>query len=113
MEDRRRHGRHATDLQLELFELPNHQRLGRLADLSLDGFMLFSETPPAVDTLIECVLIPDHVSEHGDDILDIRLRADCLWARPSADGKHCWAGFHIVDIAPDQLARLQQLLSQL
>jgi hypothetical protein len=36
-----------------------------------------------------------------------------LWSRPGADGQHCWAGFHIIDLADDQAAALEVLLKHL
>jgi len=39
--------------------------------------------------------------------------ADCLWSRPGADQQHCWAGFHIIDLAEDQAAALEILLQHL
>ena len=58
MEDERRsHSRHHAEVQLEVFELHTGQRLGRVVDLSADGFMLFSDTPQAADELLECRLV--------------------------------------------------------
>ena len=33
--------------------------------------------------------------------------------RTGADGQHCWAGFHIIDLAEDQAAALEILLKHL
>jgi hypothetical protein len=41
---------------------------------------------------------------------EVRLGADCLWTRMGEDQHNCWAGFHIIDIAEDQAATLQDLL---
>lgn len=110
MEDRRHHSRHSTELQLEVFELHTGQRLGRVADLSADGFMLFSDKPHLADNLVECRLVSEQVI---DGVGEIQLSADCLWSRPGADGQHCWAGFHIIDLEPDQAAALDMLLKHL
>ena len=110
MEDRRQHSRHSTELQLEVFELHTGQRLGRVVDLSFDGFMLFSDTPHTADALLECRLVSEQVIE---GVSEIKLGADCLWSRPGADGQHCWAGFHIIDLAEDQAAALEVLLKHL
>jgi hypothetical protein len=110
MEDRRQHSRHGTELQLEVFDLRSGQRLGRIVDLSPDGFMLFSDTPQRVDSVVECRLVSEQLV---DGVGEIRLGADCLWSRPGADGQHCWAGFHIIDLAEDQAAALEVLLEHL
>lgn len=110
MDDRRQHSRHSTELQLEVFELHTGQRLGRVADLSADGFMLFSDKPHRAESLVECRLVSEQVI---DGVGEIQLSADCLWSRPGADGQHCWAGFHIIDIEQDQAAALDVLLEHL
>ncbi|WP_339486598.1 PilZ domain-containing protein [Pseudomonas sp. EL_65y_Pfl2_R95] len=110
MEDRRQHNRLNTELQLEVFDLHSGQRLGRVVDLSSEGFMLFSDTPLLADAVIECRIVSEQLIE---GIGEVQLGADCLWSRPGADGQHCWAGFHIIDIADDQAALLETLLKHL
>ncbi|MEX6501666.1 PilZ domain-containing protein [Pseudomonas zhanjiangensis] len=110
MEDRRQNSRHTPELQLEVFELHSGRRLGRIVDLSSDGFMLFSDTPQRADTLVECRLVSEQVIK---GVGEIRLAADCLWSRPAADDQHCWAGFHIIDLAQDQAEALELLLEHL
>ena len=109
-DERRLHSRHHAELQLEVFELHSGQRLGRVVDLSADGFMLFSDTPQTADELVECRLLSEQVIE---GVGEISFVADCLWSRPGADGQHCWAGFHIIELAQDQAAALERLLRQL
>ncbi|AYC34311.1 PilZ domain-containing protein [Pseudomonas cavernae] len=110
MDDRRQHSRRSTELQLEVFDLHSQQHLGRVVDLSADGFMLFSNHRQNVDSLLECRLVTE---QPIDGIGEIKLGADCLWSRPSADGKHAWSGFHIIDLAEDQAAALEILLKHL
>jgi hypothetical protein len=110
MDDRRQHSPHSTELHLELIALRSGQRLGREADLSADGFMLFSDTAHRADTVGECRLGSEQVI---DGVGEIQLSADCLWSRPGADGQHCWAGFHIIELEPDQATALDVLLEHL
>jgi hypothetical protein len=109
-DERRLHSRHNAEVQLEVFDLHSGQRLGRVVDLSADGFMLFSDTPLTADELVECRLVSEQEIE---GVSEITLGADCLWSRPGADGQHCWAGFHIIDLAEDQAAALEILLKHL
>jgi hypothetical protein len=110
MDDRRRHNRQHTELQLEVFELHSGERLGRVVDLSGDGFMLFGSRPQQADSVLECRLVSEQPIE---GVNEVKLGVDCLWSRPGADGEHCWAGFHIIDLAEDQAAALQVLLEHL
>ncbi|WP_405119008.1 PilZ domain-containing protein [Pseudomonas leptonychotis] len=109
-DERRLHSRHNAEVQLEVFDVHSGQRLGRVVDLSADGFMLFSDTPLAADELVECRLVSEQAI---DGVYEVTLGADCLWSRPGADGQHCWAGFHIIDLAEDQAASLEVLLKHL
>lgn len=110
MEERRQHSRHGTELQLEVFDLNTGKRLGRIVDLSADGFMLFSDRPQTADAVLQCRLV---CSNGTQEIAEVRLGADCLWSRPGADDQHCWAGFHIIDLAEDQAVALEKLLARL
>ncbi|MBD9485387.1 PilZ domain-containing protein [Pseudomonas sp. PDM14] len=109
-DDRRQHSRHATELSMEVFDLHSGRRLGRVVDLSADGFMLFSETPLEADAVFECRLV---LVDSVNGIDEIRLGADCLWSRPGADGQHGWSGFHIIDLADDQSEALNTVLQRL
>ena len=51
MDERRQRNRHATELQIEVFDVHSGQCLGRIVDLSMDGFMLLSELPLEADSL--------------------------------------------------------------
>jgi hypothetical protein len=109
-DERRLHTRHHIEVQLEVFDLHSGQRLGRIVDLSADGFMLFSDTLLAADELIACRLVTE---QEIDGVCEITLGADCLWSRAGANGQSCWAGFHIIDLAEDQAAALETLLKHL
>lgn len=109
-EERRQYSRQHTELQLEVFEQHSGKRLGRVVDLSADGFMLFSDTPQTADELVACRLLSEQVIE---GVGEISFVADCLWSRPGADGQHCWAGFHIIELTQDQAVALELLLRQL
>ena len=110
MEDRRHHDRRQMELQVEAYELHSGERLGRLADLSDDGFMLFSEVPIEADSVMQFRLVPARPLE---GVESVTLGADCLWSRPGSDAQHGWAGFQIIDMAEDQTEALEVLLRHL
>lgn len=107
MNERRRHDRYSATPHLEVFERHSGIRLGSLADLSLEGFMLFCEQSQPADTVVECrLLLPQPL----DGIDEIHLAADCLWSRPGAEGQSGWAGYQILDISEAHSAVLQKLM---
>lgn len=110
MDERRQHPRHTNLHQLEAFDASSNVRLGRVADLSETGFMLFSEQQIAVDSLWQirlCLATP------LNGIQELQLGADCLWSRPGADGSHAWAGFQIIDLSEAQEQLLREWLKHL
>ncbi|MDF3933088.1 PilZ domain-containing protein [Pseudomonas citronellolis] len=110
MDERRQHSRHSTDLKVEVYDLNTGRSIGRLADLSIEGFMLCGSAVPAADSVLECRLVPlPPLHEVGE----ITLGADCLWSRGGADGQLGWAGFHIIDLADDQAQALEELIAHL
>jgi len=110
MEDRRQHDRRHLGLQIEAYELHSGERLGRLADLSAEGFMLFCEKPIETDSVMQFRLVPARPLE---GIESVTLGADCLWSRPGPDAQSGWAGFQIIDMASDQASALEILLRHL
>ena len=110
MEDRRQHDRRQLELQIEAYELHSGTRLGRLADLSAEGFMLFCEQPIEADSVMQFRLVP---ARPLDGVESVTLGADCLWSRPGNDGQNGWAGFQSIDMASDQAAALEILLRHL
>ena len=99
-----------TQGAIEALDLHSGRRLGRVVDLSEDGFMLISETPPEADSVWECRLVLD---QPLDGIHEIRVGADCLWSRAGEPGHSGWCGFHIIDLADDQISALALLLRHL
>lgn len=110
MEERRQQQRRRTDLTVEVYDRNSGRCLGRLADLSNEGFMLCGAEVPAADSVLECRFIPAPPLHEVGEIL---LGADCLWSRGGQDGQLGWAGFHIIDIAEEQAAALEELMSHL
>ena len=110
MSERRQRSRQRTGLTVEVFDRHSGRSLGRLADLSSEGFMLCGVDVPEADSVWDCRLVP---LPPLDEIGEIQLGADCLWSRGGSDGQLGWAGFHIIDLAEDQAKRLEQLLSLL
>nr|WP_288497818.1 PilZ domain-containing protein [uncultured Pseudomonas sp.] len=106
MDDRRQHPRYTAAALLELYEQHGETCLGRIADLSSEGFMLCSTAPQPPDILVECRLV-------GDDVDDLCFTADCLWSREGEAGQPSWAGYHIIDIDALNTQKLQKLLKQL
>ncbi|MBF7730255.1 PilZ domain-containing protein [Pseudomonas sp. N040] len=110
MDNRRQHDRYTLNLQVEAYELHSGERLGRLADLSSEGFMLFCEAPVEADAVLQFRLVPARPVE---GIGSVTLEADCLWSREGAHSQHGWAGFQIIDMTGEQATAWGVLLRHL
>ncbi|MCY1288593.1 hypothetical protein D3C76_973640 [compost metagenome] len=110
MEERRQRNRQEIDVTVDVFDRNSGRYLGRLANLSPDGFMLCGKEVPPVDSVWDCRLVP---APPLSDLGEIHCGADCLWTRSGQDGQLGWAGFHIIDLAEDQAAALEVLLSRI
>lgn len=110
MDERRQHPRQQASMLLEVFEAMEGQHLGRVVDLSQEGFMLSSPLPQRADSLVNCKLT---WSPAIDGVDQITFVAECLWARGGENGQQSWAGYHIIDIDEDNANALQTLLVHL
>lgn len=110
MNDRRQNPRYTTDQELEAYDLHSARFLGRFVDISEDGFMLFCPQPIDVESVWQIRVLAAN---------DPKLRsllsfgAECLWIRPTDESNHCWVGFHIIDISPEDAQNLHALFSHL
>ncbi|SHL17148.1 PilZ domain-containing protein [Phytopseudomonas punonensis] len=110
MDERRQHPRYSTATLLEVFEQHSDRYLGRVADLSNEGFMLCSTTSLPADSLVECRLACAALLAATSDLY---FTADCLWSRNGAPGQQSWAGFQIIDIDALNAQLLQELIQHL
>ncbi|TLX55052.1 PilZ domain-containing protein [Stutzerimonas nosocomialis] len=105
-DERRQQQRLPIPVTLEVFDASSGERLGRVVDLSLGGFMLLSEQPQT-EGAHRCRItrIPPSVG-----LEELILGTECLWSRAGADDRHHWSGFHFDDLDEAQHLHLQALL---
>lgn len=107
MSERRQNIRHATAHELEAYDMHTARFIGRFVDISEDGFMLFCPQPVDMDSIWQIRILAAN-----DPQLQtlLSLGAECLWARAADESNHCWAGFHIIDITPEDAEKLQEFI---
>lgn len=80
--------------------------IGRVVNLHEEGFMLIGGPNIRENCVYQLKLeLTDAVD--GVNILDVG--GECLWVREAAGEDRVWAGFHIVDVAAEDLTILKQL----
>lgn len=108
MQERRKSPRTKINKLLDVVDLDRDIVLGRLVDLSPEGFMLLSERSLEVNRIFQLGLqLPP-----GSAGRLAALGAESLWQETSNDSRQYWVGFQIIDISQDSLDKIHQLLRQ-
>ena len=107
IDERRLNQRHATEQELEAYDMHTARFIGRFVIIAEDVFLLFCPQPLNVDSIWQV-----GVQAANDPRLAtlLSLGAECLWARPADESNHCWAGFHIIDITAVDAKKLQEFI---
>lgn len=106
MGERRKYERRRPSHYSAVYDRDTQQILGRLANLSTEGFMLISERPIAGDRDFRCrVILPEDMNAGTSVSFDARS----LWCRDgSTPGTHS-NGFHFTNIKLRDVEILERL----
>ena len=80
--------------------------LGRLVNISEEGFMLLGSQPVSEDSILQLSLEFESGPNAASPIL---IGVESLWCHSSSDQKQYWAGFYIIDISDEDLERVRHL----
>jgi hypothetical protein len=110
LKDQRKTARKKISGDLPVRDINNNSLMGYLADLSTEGLMLVGESPVPVNGLFQIdIELPATIN--GTRVL--HLGVECLWCRNADDPERFWAGFHLIDISPDDQRTLEALTAAL
>jgi hypothetical protein len=96
MEDRRRYPRKqcSRDQVVEVSDLISGRHLGRLVNVSLDGFLLVGASPIEPESVLQLALS----TKTPDGITHINVGAVCMWNSEANYPGNYWSGFHLIDV---------------
>ena len=80
--------------------------LGRLVNISDEGFMLLGSQPVSEDSILQLSLEFESGRNNANPIL---IGVESLWCHASNDQTQYWSGFYIIDISDEDLERVRHL----
>lgn len=106
IQEMRNHSRVEISEVIRVVDRQTGTDLGRLVNISEEGFMLLGSQPVSEDNILQLSL----EFESGSDMTPpILIGVECLWCHSSNDQTQYWAGFYIIDISDEDLERVRHL----
>ncbi|SMF02310.1 hypothetical protein SAMN02745866_00187 [Alteromonadaceae bacterium Bs31] len=84
--------------------------IGRIVNLHEEGFMLIGGDSVKENCLYQTQFV---LSAPVEGRSTLSIGAECLWVRETVGDDRNWAGFHILDMAPEDLGVIVKLKSQI
>lgn len=109
MQERRKQTRYKVTQALAVHDVDRDRVLGHLIDLSLEGLMLITRETLPVNRVFQMSLeLPAEMAPERAAVFG----AESMWMDASGDAEHYWVGLHIIDISPENHARLKRLIDE-
>ena len=105
-QEMRRHNRMEVSEVIRVIDRQTGTFLGRLVNLSVEGFMLLGRQPINENNILQLSLEFDSGGSAANPIL---VGAESLWCRSSNDQAQYWTGFFIIDISEKDHERVRHL----
>jgi len=106
IEEMRGHSRVEVSEVIRVIDRQTGSELGRLVNISEEGFMLLGSQPVSEDSILQLSLKFASGTNAASPIL---IGAESLWCHASNDQTQYWAGFYIIDISDEDLVRVRHL----
>lgn len=109
MDERRRHPRKqcSYDHVIEVTDLISDRALGRLVNISREGFLLVGTAPIEIDRVLQLAL--STAAPDGDR--KITVGAVCMWNSEASHPGYYWSGFHMIDVPEESADFFVELLA--
>jgi hypothetical protein len=106
IQEMRSHSRVEVSEVIRVVDRQTGTDLGRLVNISEEGFMLLGSQPLSEDSILQLSLEFESGPNAASPIL---IGVESLWCHSSSDQKQYWAGFYIIDISDEDLERVKHL----
>jgi hypothetical protein len=105
-QENRSHDRVEVSEVIRVIDRQTGAELGRLVNISEEGFMLLGSQPVAENSILQLSLEFESGTDTASSIL---IGVESLWCHASSDQAQYWAGFYIIDISDEDLERIRHL----
>ena len=85
----------------------DQKKMGRIIDISSHGFLLGGRGHYKAGMIFQLELVLG-----GEQPVNLKVGAECIWSDLQPSGM-AFGGFHIIDIAEDDQATLDQIIEQI
>lgn len=106
----RKRKRHSIQQEVVVRDSLTGLKLGQVANIHCEGFMLFGDEYVRENHLYQLQL---ELRQPVAGVAALSVGAECLWLNGSGDDSQCWAGFHIIDVSETDKSILNQLWENL
>ena len=107
--EQRRSKRKSVDELVEVTDAMTGERVGRIGNLSIDGLMLVASKELREDALYQFSFPLPDARGHA---VNLEVGVHEQWIEPGGPAGQCWAGFRIIDIAPQDFAVLKHYVDE-
>ncbi len=106
IQEMRSHSRADVSEVIRVLDRQTGTDLGRLVNISEEGFMLLGSQPVSENSVLQLSLEFESGENNTSPIL---IGVESLWCHSSNDQTQYWTGFYIIDISDEDLERVRHL----
>lgn len=108
MIENRKLPRRKVDEPLAVFDPVTQACLGRLVNITVEGFLLYGERPLEPGALFQLDMpLPRPIDGYDQ----VRFGAEVVWSSDQTGNHGTWAGFHIIAISEPERAVIDNLIA--
>ncbi len=107
MQEKRHSPRKVADQILDVSDQITGNPIGRVVNISAEGFMLLSEEPVVTGSIYQLML---ETPKSQGDKAPIKFGAEAVWCTEATQPNSYWSGFHIIDIDNEDVLSIDQMV---
>ena len=108
--ERRGQERIQAAVEIAVTHADTHAPIGKLSNLSVDGFMMISNERLEEGQQLAVTLSPVAKAAVSKLREPIEVTIECLWADVQTGGA-CWSGGHFIDVSPQEIIAIASLVA--